>query len=196
MEKLSEGAESIIEIIDQKTLQKTRLPKTYRNSELDLKLRKFRTKREFKILNKLKENNVNVPKTNDINLDNTSFTFEYLNGKILKESLSKELLIKTIKEIAKMHKFGVTHGDLTTLNMLNVDNEVYIIDFGLSEFSENIEERGVDLNLFFLCIENEHNEFFHMKSELIEIYKNEIENGVEVIKRLENIEKRGRNKNK
>lgn len=196
MEKLSVGAESEIIIIDNKTLRKIRLGKKYRHELLDIKLRRSRTKREYKILKKLHEKNINIPKPYNINLKETYIDFEYLNGDVLKKVLDKDKLINGFKEICKLHNEEIVHGDLTTLNMMYSNNKVYLIDFGLSGFSSNVEERGVDLNLFFTCIENEHPNLFHLKDELIKIYKKEVKEGKDVIKRLEEIELRGRNKAK
>lgn len=37
--------------------------------------------------------------------------------------------------ICKIHELGIIHGDLTTSNMMmNKDNEIVLIDFGLSYF--------------------------------------------------------------
>ena len=196
MEKLSVGAESEILIIDNKTLRKVRLEKKYRHELLDLKLRRSRTKREFKILEKLHEKNVNIPKPYKVNLKETYIDFEYLKGDVLKDVIDEEKLIKAFKQICLLHKEEIVHGDLTTLNMMFANKKVYLIDFGLSGFSNNVEERGVDLNLFFTCIKNEHPNLFHLKEDLLQIYKKEIKEGEEVIKRLEEIEIRGRNKAK
>ncbi|MEC8339293.1 MAG: KEOPS complex kinase/ATPase Bud32 [Nanoarchaeota archaeon] len=196
MEKLSVGAESEIIIIDNKTLRKIRLGKKYRHELLDIKLRRSRTKREYKILEKLHEKNVNIPKPYNINLKETYIDFEYLKGDVLKKVLDKEKLIEAFKQICLLHKQEIVHGDLTTLNMLYANNKVYLIDFGLSGFSDNVEERGVDLNLFFTCIKNEHPNFHYLKEDLLQIYKKELKEGEEVIKRLEEIELRGRNKAK
>ena len=55
--------------------------------------------------------------------------------------------------IGRLHANGVMHGDLTTSNVMlhkNVDNIqldlncLYIIDFGLSYISENLEDKAVD----------------------------------------------------
>src|SRR5690606_17942757 len=97
-------------------------------------------------------------------------------------------------EIIRMHKCEIVHGDLTTLNMLKSKNKVYLIDFGLSDVSKKTEDRAVDLNLFFTCIKNEHPNYYKYKNELLAKYEKEISDGAKIIKRLENIEKRGRNK--
>lgn len=196
MEKLSVGAESEIIKINDTTLKKIRLNKKYRHPLLDLKLRRFRTKREFKILEKLYEKEINIPKPISLNLKETSFEFEYLSGTVLKKTITEEKLLKGFHQIILLHREEIVHGDLTTLNMIDCNDKVYLIDFGLASFSSNVEERGVDLNLFFRCIENEHPEFYNLKEEMIEIYKKKVEQGESVIKRLEEIELRGRNKAK
>ena len=192
---IGEGAESQIIQIDENLLKKLRLSKPYRHPILDLKLRKARNRREFKVLNKLQELKINAPKPFEIKeKEEISFTFEYINGNILKSVLNKKLLEKAFDEIIKLHEHNITHGDLTTLNMIEKDNKIYLIDFGLSEFSKKIEDRAVDLNLFFTCIKNEHPTFYNQKEKLLQTYQKELEFGLKVIQRLEQIEHRGRNK--
>ncbi len=193
---INEGAEAQIIQIDNNTLKKVRLSKPYRISLIDDKLRKSRNKREFKVLKKLFDNNINVPEPYELNDSNedTHFTFEFINGENLKYVLDKKLLFKAFDEIIKVHNLDIVHGDLTTLNMLVKDEKVYLIDFGLSEFSIKIEDKAVDLNLFFNCIKNEHQQFQIAKASLIERYCDKVSKGKEIVKRLENIEGRGRNK--
>lgn len=195
---ISQGAEGKIVKIDKNTLEKVRDVKPYRLEIIDTKLRKNRNRREFKILNKLYDAKINVPKPFEIiekkEKKEFSFTFEYLKGENLKTCLNKKLLFKVFEEIIKMHNLNIIHGDLTTLNMMNVKKEVFLIDFGLSEVSNKFEEKGVDLNLFFNCIKNEHPEFYKFKVDLIKIYLKKAENSNSVLERLRNIEKRGRNK--
>ena len=42
-------------------------------------------------------------------------------------------------------KKDVIHGDLTTSNMIYKDDQIYLIDFGLSYVKNSIEDRAVDL---------------------------------------------------
>ena len=188
------GAESKIVQITPEVLEKIRVSKLYRIEKLDLKLRKFRNKREFKILNKLYENSVNVPKPISIDEKNISFRFEFICGNVLKSCLTKKILFDAFNQIILMHNLNVVHGDLTTLNMMKKGDKIYLIDFGLSNFSLKIEDRAVDLNLFFNCIKNEHPNFYKYKIDLLSIYEKEVNKGNLVIKRLENLEMRGRNK--
>lgn len=192
MELIAEGAEAKI-YRDNDILIKKRLPKPYRLEVIDKRLRKFRNRREFKVLNSLYENGVNVPKPIAIDEKDFSFTLEFIQGKDLKEVLTLELLEKAFEQIMKMHDQDIIHGDLTTMNMLVRDNNVYIIDFGLAEFTNKIENKAVDLNLFLSCIKNEHPDFYKFKQRLLEEYK-KLEIGPKVVERLEIIEHRGRNK--
>lgn len=193
---IGEGAESQIIKINENLLKKLRLEKPYRHHILDLKLRKTRNRREFKVLNKLSELKINAPKAYEIieNKEEISFTFEYIHGKLLKQVLNKKLLEKAFDKIIKLHENNITHGDLTTLNMIEKENEIYLIDFGLSEFTKKIEDKAVDLNLFFMCIKNEHPTFYKYKPNLLEKYEKKLEFGSKVIERLKQIEHRGRNK--
>ncbi len=60
--------------------------------------------------------------------------------------------------IGKMHNQNIIHGDLTTSNMIVNSNEkkIYFIDFGLSFFSEKIEDKAVDLHLLKRALESKH----------------------------------------
>jgi len=197
MEIVAKGAEAEIYKVNETTLKKIRLEKTYRIPQLDTKLRKSRNRREFKILTKLTNSKINVPKPIQLlEKDEIAFTFEYIDGTVLKKCLTEKLLKKAFNQIIEMHNFGVVHGDLTTLNMIEKNCEIYLIDFGLAEVQTKSENRAVDLNLFFKCIQNEHPDFFHMKSKLLEQYKTSIESGANVLKSLDKIEHRGRNKAK
>jgi len=170
MKLIKEGAEAKI-FLDEDKIIKKRISKSYRIKELDEKLRKFRTKREFKILKFLYDNNVKIPKPIDIDLKDMKIIMEYIKGVPLKDVISKELLFKFFKEIIKIHSLNVTHNDLTTLNAIIKNNDIYIIDFGLAKFNSKIEDKGEDLNLFFNNIKNEHFELYKYKEELESLYK-------------------------
>ncbi len=192
------GAESIIYKLNEDTLIKIREKKPYRLDIIDKKLRKSRTKKEFKILSRLYSNGVSVPEPIEIKINDneTSFTFRYIKSNNLKEVINKDLLFKAFEEIIKMHNIGIIHGDLTTLNMIvdKTNSILYLIDFGLGEISNKIEDRAVDLNLFFNSIKNEHPDLYTYKNDLLVMYETRVEFGSKIIERLRNIEKRGRNK--
>ncbi|MCH8520170.1 MAG: Kae1-associated serine/threonine protein kinase [Nanoarchaeota archaeon] len=199
MELLSYGAEAQIEILNENTLKKIRTIQEYRHPQLDKRIRKKRTKREFKVLQKLFLEKLHVPKVDNLNLEECSFEMQYIQGKCIVENMNTNYLSKAMIQIAKIHKLGIVHCDLTPLNMLIKDDEIYLIDFGLSEYSKDREERAVDLNVFFIFLKNDYSELYENKEELLNIYREEFNDDVivdEIFTRLEEVEKRGRNKNK
>lgn len=194
MDLLAKGAEAELYRVDKNTIKKVRLPKPYRIEQIDTKLRLFRTRREFKVLNKLYEKGIKVPKPLTIKDKEFYFTLEFLDGNILKDVLSEELLNKAFEQIIAIHNEDIVHGDLTTLNFIEKNSETYLIDFGLAEFSHKIEDKAVDLNLFFSCIKNEHPEFYSQKKILLETYRTNVKDSQKILERLDKVEKRGRNK--
>lgn len=140
MDLINEGAEAQI-FRDNNLIVKFRVPKRYRLDFLDEKIRRQRTKREFKVLKKLYESGVRVPKPIDESLDEFKITFEFIEGELLKDVLTKDLLFDWFNNVIKMHLLDIVHFDLTTLNAIVKGDRVFLIDFGLSEFNSKIEEK-------------------------------------------------------
>ncbi len=187
---LSIGAEAVLTLDNQKVL-KERVKKSYRIPELDKKIRNFRTRRETKVLEKLAPLGF-VPEL--LFSDNESvLETEYIDGKRLSEVLEQEDCIKIAesmgKTIKQIHDKGIIHGDLTTSNMILKD-KLYFIDFGLSFFSEKIEDKAVDLHLLGQALESKH---YTISRKVFAAVK-QAYNDTAVLKRLEQVEQRGRNK--
>lgn len=195
MKIIKQGAEAILYLEDN-CLIKERIKKSYRIEDIDKKLRKFRTRREAKLLQKTE----NTPKVFDMNDKNMIIKMEFIDGKLLKDILDdlnknkRNLLLREIGgKIAKMHDKDIIHGDLTTSNMILKD-KVYFVDFGLGFDSRKIEDKAVDLHLLKQALESKHYKHFEESfKEVIEGYKLS-KNWKEVLKRLEKVEKRGRYK--
>ncbi|MEA3430378.1 MAG: KEOPS complex kinase/ATPase Bud32 [Nanoarchaeota archaeon] len=196
-EIIGKGAEATI-YLDSDTITKERSPKSYRIPEIDNKLRKFRTRREAKVIQKLHE--LNFPCPGLINSDDKSMKIEmtFINGKKVRDILHEnpKLFSNEIgKKLAILHQNNIIHSDLTTSNMLLKD-EIYFIDFGLSFFSEKIEDKACDLHLLRQALESKHYKIYEeCFAEVLEGYKKYSDSSL-VIDRLEKVEKRGRNKNK
>ena len=104
---------------------KNRIKKSYRIPELDIKIRNRRTKAETKLLKKASEI-INCP-IPEISKDKTKIKMPFIDGKKLSIYLDKfpltkqKLILKQIgKDISKLHKENIIHGDLTTSNMIYV----------------------------------------------------------------------------
>ena len=129
MKKLiARGAESKL-FLEKKIAIKNRFRKTYRLKEIDEKLRKFRTKREAKVLEKLQK--INFPSPKPIkNNGKDILEMEFIDGKLIKNILEKSNYVKLSKEIggkiAILHNNNIIHHDLTTSNMILNKNDIYL----------------------------------------------------------------------
>jgi Kae1-associated kinase Bud32 len=190
---IQQGAEAIISLHNNQIL-KNRIKKSYRIPILDDKLRASRTRSEAKIISKLKDI-IPVPKIIEVDEKKKEITMEYIDGKKLSEhleSLDYKKIFKSIgKIITKMHDRGIIHGDLTTSNMIYKDEKVYLIDFGLGFHSSKIEDKAVDLHLIKQALEAKH---FAIAGECMKILFDNYaaKDCWEIIKRISEIEKRGR----
>ena len=197
MKILQQGAEGIIYRKGNKVI-KDRIKKNYRLCEIDEKLRKSRTKREAKILEKV---DINVPKVLKLDLVNKKIEMEFIDGKLLKDCLDdlenrNEVCFQIGEEIAKLHDKDIIHGDVTTSNLILKDNKVYFIDFGLGFFSRKFEDKAVDLHLIKQALESKHYKHFKECFENVLIGYKKSKNYKEVLDRLSMVEKRGRYKRK
>ncbi|MFC1775176.1 KEOPS complex kinase/ATPase Bud32 [Nanoarchaeota archaeon] len=196
---MSQGAEAIIRK-DGNKIVKERLVKDYRIKEIDIPLRKFRTKREAKVLMKLKNLGVPCPSVFSVDDKNMTIEMEFLDGPKVRDIL-KENISTLSKEIGTLvgvlHEKNIIHADLTTSNMIYFQEKVHLIDFGLSFFSETDEDKAVDLHLLRRALESKHYEVFNESWKLIlDSYKETNPNHDSVLKRLEKVESRGRHKKK
>lgn len=193
--KLAQGAEAIVTKEDD-VIIKNRFKKAYRHEEIDSNLRKFRTRREEKILKKLEE--MGFPAARVISSDdkNGVLKLSFVEGELVKNVLDKDpkKLSREIGEkIAVLHENDIIHGDLTTSNMI-LNKEIYFIDFGLSFISEKIEDKAVDLHLLRQALESKHHMIWEeCFKEVLKGYKN-YKDSKEVLKRFKQVELRGRNK--
>ncbi len=199
MEKLSQGAEAVIYRHDNEAI-KERSVKSYRLPEIDESLRKSRTRREAKVISKLNLIGVSCPKLNSSCDKKMQINMEYIDGAKLRDCLSNnpEAYSQEIGAgIAKMHANDIIHGDLTTSNMILKNDKVYFIDFGLSFFSKKIEDKAVDLHLLKRALESKHNGIYEeCFRHALDAYSGHYPDAKEVLKKLEAVEKRGRNKSK
>jgi len=198
MEQIGKGAEAVIYLNEGKVL-KDRISKSYRLPEIDAKLRKARTRREAKVIEKLSQIGVPGPKLLSMNDTKMQIEMSHISGPKVRDILNTnptELCKEMGKKIGIMHTNGIIHADLTTSNMI-LSNEINFIDFGLSFFSEKDEDKAVDLHLMDRALESKHYELYPSCWEsVIEGYKQGNPEADKVLKRLETVEGRGRNKKK
>ena len=195
---IAQGAEAIL-IQKENELIKRRIKKSYRFPELDEKLRKLRTRSESKLLEKAAKI-IPTPKIEKVNEKTKEIDMDFLEGKKLSDHLDnlenwKEVCMQIGENIAKLHDADIIHGDLTTSNMILIDEEVYFIDYGLGFANGKIEDKAVDLHLIKQALEAKHFQNYEkFWKAVLEGYKVS-KNYKETLKRLDKVEKRGRYKN-
>jgi len=187
---IAQGAEAKL-YQENNLLVKDRIRKTYRIPEIDEKLRKSRTKREAKVLEKLKGIDFPAPKL--LKVDEKIIEMDFIKGNKVRDiNLSKEIGEK----LAILHNNEIIHGDLTTSNMI-LEKEIYFIDFGLSFFSKRVEDKAVDLHLFRQALESRHYKVWEKCfGAFLKEYKKRATEISEILTRFEAVESRGRNKGK
>jgi Kae1-associated kinase Bud32 len=122
---------------------------------------------------------------------------EEIKGEKLREVLDqKPELAKRVGElVAELHNHNIIHGDLTTSNMLlNKNNELIFIDFGLSFHSDKIEDKAVDIHLFKQALNSKHYKVYDKA--LMEFYQGykKVNKHELIMQRLKEVELRGRYK--
>ena len=190
MNEIARGAEAVLTL--DKELHKSRVKKGYRIAEIDIPLRKLRTRKEAKVLEKLYAAGFPVPKL--LKVKENTLVMEYLKAPPVKDVLGKSNYKKICSEIGKrvkeLHDMAIIHGDLTTSNFILKEGKVFFIDFGLSFQSVKAEDKAVDLHLLRQALESKHYQIWEKAfKEVLRAYGDK-----EVIKRLEVVEKRGRYK--
>lgn len=185
---------------------KYRIPKKYRTMELDKKIRTERTLNEARALIRVKNYGIYVPQVFEIDTSNSTIVMKYIKGAKLKEILhnldenKKQSYFNRIGgTIAKLHINGHIHGDITTSNIIITPEEnIFLIDFGLHEYSNTVEDKSVDLHLFKRVLISSHGKYYKFcfdaflegyKSEYEKVGLNEWKN---IVKNIDAIESRGR----
>jgi len=126
---IQQGAEAVIKQKDGKVI-KERISKSYRIPEIDERIRKLRTRSEAKLLKKAGEI-IPTPEIFESNENSKEILMDFVKGKKLSEYLGnfplekqKEICRQIGENIAKLHDAEIIHGDLTTSNMIFVEEPI------------------------------------------------------------------------
>ncbi len=159
---MSRGAEATLRSVEWmglSALLKEREPKSYRAKPLDERLRRERTRTEARLLVDARKLGVRTPIIYDIDLAKHRLVLERLAGPTLKELLegpesSPEMLAGAVRRLGeglgRLHAGGISHGDLTSSNVLFPDGTggpPAFLDLSMGSRSPGLEELGIDLHL-------------------------------------------------
>lgn len=202
---IKRGAEAnlyLTEYFGEKVIVKRRDTKPYRHSQLDEEIRRRRTLQEALFLMRARESGVSTPLVYLVDTKRCEIIMQYIEGNRMKEIIDSsngesidELCIKLGQCIAKLHRKNLIHGDLTTSNfILSNDKNLVLIDFGLSFFSQRLEDKAVDLHLIKEVLTSAHKNSKKIFAKILEGYGTIAgESMVKVLlNKIKEIERRGR----
>jgi len=138
-------------------VRKLRRPRKWRHPDLDIRLGYRRMMSESRLLIRLKRRGVHVPAVWDLDPQSGRMILERMPGlpliEILRDDKSpKEFIDLALRNtgalIRQLHREAITHGDLSTNNILIDENaKPSLIDFGLAAIDYEIERFGIDLHV-------------------------------------------------
>ena len=178
---------------------KQRVVKGYRHPVLDRSLQTFRIKNEVRLMLEARKAGIPVPVIYSVDLAENRIVMEEIPGMRVKDALenmpedrARDVCLKIGEIAGKLHASDIVHGDLTTSNMLLDGDRIVVIDFSLGSKSSELEDKGVDMHLLEEAFHSAH----YRRSELYETVKDSYvktyPGGAEVLKKVKEIEKRGR----
>jgi Kae1-associated kinase Bud32 len=184
--------------MDRDVVVKQRVVKGYRHPTLDRSLQSFRIKNEARLMLEARRAGIPVPIIYSLDFEGNKIVMEEVPGVRVKDALQDpsvdgERVCRRIGEIAgRLHANDIVHGDLTTSNMLLDGDRIVLIDFSLGQKSSELEDKGVDMHLLEEAFHSAH----HSRAELYDIVKDAYVSayvgGSEVLRKVKEIEKRGR----
>jgi TP53 regulating kinase-like protein len=212
------GAEAVVSLVNWQGMElvcKTRMPKSYRNAKLDQLLRTRRTRQEVQILHESKLARVKCPTVFFADPKKAMILMERIYGVLLKDAEQEASAARSSEYghapltdayndlgrfASRLHSAGIIHGDLTTKNVvISQSGGAYILDFGLSFFSQRIEDQAEDLHLLKQALTStlDSDTAKSRFSDVIQAYTKELrkvpkKNARKILNQIEEIEKRGR----
>lgn len=213
-------------------LLKYRFHKQYRHPNLDASLTRARVAGEARALLKCLRSGVHVPGIRMVDATEGVLGIEWIDGQSVRRLLPggaeeeeessadeavgddydplgeygitiDQLMTMIGKELAKMHKIDIIHGDLTTSNMMlrhpfslpakRKSTELVLIDFGLAFQSGLVEDKAVDLYVLERAFASTHPESEPLFTSVLAAYGEEMgKDWPAVRRRLDDVRLRGR----
>ncbi|KAL4425794.1 hypothetical protein ABPG75_009810 [Micractinium tetrahymenae] len=203
----SQGAEARVwegQFLGRAAIVKQRFSKKYRHPQLDAKLTVSRLKQEVRSMMRARKLGVHTPVLYLVDHATSCIYMERVEGHSLKTLLHQNslvepeletLLVEVGRTIARLHDGGLVHGDLTTSNMMlrQTDNQLVLIDFGLSYNSTIPEDKGVDLYVLERAFASAHAESgAAMFEKVLEAYRRASKQWSATLNRFAEVRMRGR----
>jgi len=146
---MKRGAEADIYLVEwggKKAVSKVRTPKPYRHQELDSAIRKHRTVHEANFMSTAKAAGVTTPFVHFVDPVKAEIIMDFVEGENVRVGITPDLCYEMGRYAAMLHANTIIHGDLTTSNFI-ANKKLVLLDFGLSYYSERIEDLATDIRL-------------------------------------------------
>ena len=138
-------------------IKKIRRKRGWRHPNLEKRLGFRRMLSEARLLIRAQKVGLEVPAIWDLDLDNSVLIMQRLPGRPLIDLLrdknsNNEMIERSLYNsgavVRRLHRLAITHGDLSTNNILIDDNSnAYLVDFGLASIEYEVERFGIDLHV-------------------------------------------------
>ncbi len=177
---------------------KVRKVKSYRHPELDRRIRTARIRTEARLAAEARRAGVRTPVVYDVDLSEASITMERIPGRTVRELLDDgdgpEDICRMIgRAVADLHNRGLTHGDLTTSNMMvDGDGRICLLDLSMGTSGATVEDMGVELHLLERAFVSAHPRLHGCYEALIDEYAGIKTDAQAVLGKVREIRDRGR----
>ena len=197
IELLHEGAEATVTAgrwMGKPAVLKMRRVRGYRHPDLDRRLTRSRLSVEVRALGRLQQSGFPSPSLFACDIEDSWILISRIDGRPLYEAIPDGSAGNDSMEdvgalIRRLHEEDISHGDLTTHNILwDGDAGLSIIDFGLAQITDDIEPLGLDLQVLNECLKASHPNIEGAIDRVLDGYLSE--GGPDVVKRFNDI--RGR----
>ncbi len=143
------GAEAVVDLEEgDGRAYKRRLSKAYRHPELDRRLRRRRTRSEARLTSEARRVGVPTPVVFDVDPAEGLLEFEFVGRSDLGGAITTDRIRSVARHLARCHEAGFVHGDPTPRNVRVSSERVWLIDFGLGYYTEDVEDYAMDLHVF------------------------------------------------
>jgi TP53 regulating kinase-like protein len=158
LQPLHRGAEAdlfLSQLPPWKVVVKRRVRKGYRHEQLDANIRKERTIKESAAIRDGKVAGARLPSILGLDLERSTIIMTFIDGLLARDIIDTmsnarraSLLEELGRQVGYLHSAGITHGDLTTSNIIvPADEKPFMVDFGMARKSTDREDHGSDLHL-------------------------------------------------
>jgi len=178
---------------------KQRVVKGYRHPSLDRSLQTSRIRNEVRLILEARRAGIAVPIIYSVDYANNRIVMEEVKGVRVKDALNelpepkaRAVCVKIGEIAARLHANDIVHGDLTTSNMLLEDGRIVLIDFSLGSKTSELEDKGVDMHLLEEAFHSAHHQRSGLHDVVKDAYVRTDPHGEQVLKKVKEIEKRGR----